>query len=319
MNYKSIIKNMKLFQKKLCIFMALSLIASLTIYSSSTDTYAASSNGANIYNLSLDKTIKKYDITGDKKKDKIKIKTEKSLTISGTKTPYVQKLTVYVNGKQCLHKSYGSGMNVSAKLIQLKNKKTLIYITAYYVGGGLNSGDFYVYKSSKLKSTISVDGLYRKVVSYWDDYAGNDRVKYVGYMEPQFHKVSGNSIYIRIDHYGNGEFNSGNELYRYDYKNGMLKMHKTFPLKYSKTSLDLKDYEQQIWPFISTKLSGKAGQGNVIPVKITSSNKAVATATRDSHLGAGFSLRINTHKRGTTILTITAADGRKAKLKLTVK
>lgn len=272
-----------------------------------------------IIKLSNNKTYKKYDITGDKKKDIIKVKT----VSYSSGSDYNKKLTVYVNGKNCLVKKYSSNVKLTIKLIRLKNKKPYLYINALNRDGTYNSGNIYKYKSSKLKSALNLTKLVGKVTSYWDDYAwdGNG-AKEVGLLSACLKKVSGNSIYIRIKHSG-GEFNAGDEVYRYNYKNGKLRMHKTFPLIVSKMTIDLEfnkefgDTGEQTWPFLST--DGKANEGSVIPVKVSSSNATVATASRDGHMGAGFSLRLKAYKKGTTIITITAADGRKAKFKLIVK
>ncbi len=128
-----------------------------------------------------------------------------------------------------------------------------------------------------------------------------------------------NSIYIRIKH-SEWRFGAGDELYRYDYKSGNLKMIKTFPLKDSQLMIDMAEQSPdgiQIWPF-----SGgydTVNQGNVIPVKVTSSNDSVVTASTNSHVYSGFSLWVKGYKKGNVVLTVKAADGRTAKLKVTVK
>ena len=276
-------------------------------------------NSAKCYDLSVNKTYKKYDVTGDKKKDTIKVKTKSASSGSA----YITGLTVYVNGKKCLTKTYGAIVKPTIKLICLKNGKPYLYISALDQYGSYNSGDIYKYKSSKLKSALNLTELVSKVKSYWDHEAwGGNGAEYVGLLSESIQKVSGNSIYIRIKHSG-GHFNAGDEVYRYDYKSGKLAMSKTFPLKYSKLTIDLENNKsygntgEQIWPFLGEY--GAPNQGSVIPVKVSSSNDAVATASGDSHMGAGFSLRLNACKKGTAVITITAADGRTAKLKLTVK
>ena len=302
-------------------FLALLFVAAMVMAFVPARSYAATTakNSAKCYDISVNKTYKKYDITGDKKKDTIKVKTVSASSGSAS----VTGLTVYVNGKKCLKKDYGAAVKPTVKLIRLKNGKPYLYISALNQDGSYNSGNIYKYKSSKLNSALNLTKLVGSVSSYWDNEAwGGNGAEYVGRLSECIEKISGNSIYIRVKHSG-GRFNAGDEVYRYDYKSGKLTMYKTFPLKYSKLTIDLENNKsygntgEQIWPFAGEY--GTPNQGSVIPVKVSSSKEAVVTASRDANMGAGFSLRLKAYKKGTAVITITAADGRTAKLKLTVK
>ena len=284
--------------------------------------YAATpvKNSAKCYDISANRVYTEYDITGDNKKDEIEVKTVSSSVDSSL----INGLTVYINKKNCLENTYSAIVKPTIKLIRLKNGKPYLYISATNQDDSYNSGDIYRYQSSKLYKVLNLTGLVGKVRSYWDDYAwdGNS-FENVGGLSECIHEVSGNCIYIRIIH-SDVHFDTGNWIYRYNYKNGKLKMHKTFPLKYSKLSIDLKKHRssygslgEQIWPFLDG--FGTSSEGNVIPVKVTSSNNAVVKAYMNSHIGSGFSLIINALRKGRATITITAADGRTAKLKVTVK
>ncbi|MDO4400851.1 MAG: hypothetical protein Q4D27_07885 [Coriobacteriia bacterium] len=101
------------------------------------------------------KTIKKYDITGDKKADKIKIK------VSGAKddgygTFFTKALVVYVNGKKLktIPSKNGEGFTASVQLLTLKNGKSFLYVEYY---GNNEDGTYalYQYRSGKIKTILT--------------------------------------------------------------------------------------------------------------------------------------------------------------------
>lgn len=99
------------------------------------------SGGAKYYDLKNGKVCKKVDLTGNKKKDKVKY------------TFKNKKLTVYVNGKKSLAFSkvkYYSYVSV----FKLKNGKAFLAVS-FGNKKGLLDGGVYQYKSGKLKKVIN--------------------------------------------------------------------------------------------------------------------------------------------------------------------
>lgn len=98
------------------------------------------SGGAKYYDIENGKVCKKVDLTGNKKKDKVKY-TFKS-----------KKLTVYVNGKKSLTFSKVKGYSY-VSVFKLKNGKAFLAVS-FDNKKGLPDGGVYQYKSGKLKKVI---------------------------------------------------------------------------------------------------------------------------------------------------------------------
>ena len=105
----------------------------------------ATSGGAKYYGIESGKVCKKVDLTGNKKKDKVKY-TFKS-----------KKLTVYVNGKKSLTFSKVKYFN-HVSVFKLKNGKTFLSVS-FTNKKGLSDGGVYQYKSGKLKKIIDFAAL----------------------------------------------------------------------------------------------------------------------------------------------------------------
>ncbi|MCI8327719.1 MAG: hypothetical protein HFI37_08100 [Lachnospiraceae bacterium] len=101
------------------------------------------------------KTYKNYDITGDKKKDTIRIQ--------GTKDQYgdyYEKISVIVNGKTAISWNHPSAYHINATLCTLKNGKPFLYL--YFPGdNGDGVNGIFQYKKGKLKQIINNDTLKR--------------------------------------------------------------------------------------------------------------------------------------------------------------
>ena len=167
---------------------------------------------AKILTLKLNKTYKKFDITGDKKKDKLKISAD--LDSNG----YIHKLAVKVKGKTVLKKTYNPGSDANlitnrvypqVKLIKLKAKKPLLYIhfstcNGYYAGGWV-----YHYKSKKMKLLLKTEKLTQ-------DYATKHPSAWRCY--EILKSANGNDISFDIGSMAE----STSVTYRYRYKKGKL-------------------------------------------------------------------------------------------------
>ena len=112
------------------------------------------------------KTIKKYDITGDKKADKIKIK------VSGAKddgygTVFTKALVIYVNGKKLktIPSKNGEGFTATVQLLTLKNGKSFLYVEYF---GNNEDGTYalYQYRSGKIKTILSDTDIPAKYCTY---------------------------------------------------------------------------------------------------------------------------------------------------------
>ena len=112
------------------------------------------------------KTVKKYDVTGDKKADKVKF------VISGVSGGYSKAMKVYINGKKQLKltDNGGTGEHATVQLATLKNGISFLYVK--YTG---NNGDgtyaVYQYKKGHLKKVLDenrVAGKYTTAHRYID-------------------------------------------------------------------------------------------------------------------------------------------------------
>ena len=189
------------------------LLMAAAVCSDTVSAAVKTAGGAKAYTLKLNKTYKKYDITGDGKADKILVKAD--VNSEG----YISTMTVRVNGKNSLTKTYYEGPDAGNSvlraypqvvLIRLKNKKPFLYIhfstyNGYYAGGWV-----YRYKSKKLQQIVDTSTLVRKYTSAvpntWRAYE-------------ILSKVSGNQVWFTIGSTSTG----ASKTYKLKYKSGKLK------------------------------------------------------------------------------------------------
>lgn len=168
------------------------------------------SNGAKAFELRENVTYSQYDVTGDKKADKIKI-------VASYKNNYVgEKISIIINGKTAFSKKTFF-FSMKTQLIKLKNGKCFMYLYGPTDNGDAEICALYQVKGSKLKRIVDFNkGFGTK--------AGN----HVG---GEVLNVSGNSATLRFRVMA---YMSGNTYadYSYRYKSGTLKkISKTGKLK----------------------------------------------------------------------------------------
>lgn len=108
--------------------------------------------------LELNRTTTSYDITGDGKKD--------TLRISGIPVPDIdgyRRLTVYVNGKQvfCDAGSYSYFYTFEASLCTLANGKPFLYLYNPLDNGDATVCGIYQYKGGKLRRVFDFNTFYQ--------------------------------------------------------------------------------------------------------------------------------------------------------------
>ncbi len=108
---------------------------------------------ARIFPLTFDRTYTKYDITGDRKADKILIKQVKKTSEYGYSYPVSED--VYVNGKKCYSISTVDEYPVIAQIIRLGNGKKYLYIENGF--NGVKYGHLLQYSSGKFVGAINTD------------------------------------------------------------------------------------------------------------------------------------------------------------------
>lgn len=109
-------------------------------------------NAETVKNITLKdgKIYRDYDITGDKKKDKLKIEMVEDSSF------WYSALNVYINEKCVLSIDYGYEEDWSnCKLLRLKNGKIFLYI---HLGGDNNDGptNLYAYENGKLVKKVDL-------------------------------------------------------------------------------------------------------------------------------------------------------------------
>lgn len=120
--------------------------------------------------LKVGKTYKKYDVTGDKKKDRFKA------TVTKNKYGEPKKITLSVNGKKTNLKG-NNAFAVRIRLYTLKNGKT--YIQVRGVSGDYTSdmwSNLYQYKKGKMRKVVNLYKYARKKDSQqqsWLRVSGN--------------------------------------------------------------------------------------------------------------------------------------------------
>lgn len=139
----------------LCVACAVGLFACLM--ATAQPAQAATAKNATVVNkhyqsekaTAYTKTVKAYDITGDKKADRLTIKT--AYTNGGYKT----NLKIYVNGRKAKTLSYTTGAfsQVRVKYLRTSSKKPFLYISL--IGVSMNGiYGVYHYKSGKLVKLV---------------------------------------------------------------------------------------------------------------------------------------------------------------------
>lgn len=148
-------------------------------------------------NLQANRTYSSYDITGDRKNDKIKIKSN----------PGSHSVSVVVNGKTVYsaHPKYFE--DVTAKLYTLKNGKPFLYLFAWDITDSSDVNGVFQYKSGKLKQVINFNTFF---------------AKYGNHQSGQILGVDGNTLHTRffLMSWSTGVSNINVD---YKYKSGSLK------------------------------------------------------------------------------------------------
>lgn len=173
---------------------------------------ATASGGAKMYTLKVNKLYTSYDITGDKRPDRIKV-----VTLKQQEGVYIG-LKVVINGKTAYtnKKATASG-KPTVKLIRLRNGKPFLYLSAFEYNPGTDLSAVFSYRSGKLKAVIdSKKALGTKFG--WDGTYGTIK------------KVSGNTITMN---YSTSTYMFGaiDATYKYTYKSGTLKTASTGTFK----------------------------------------------------------------------------------------
>ncbi|WP_373219426.1 hypothetical protein [Ruminococcus sp. 5_1_39BFAA] len=161
-----------------------------------------------VVKLKTNKTYKKYDITGDRKNDTLKIKISKHSTYG-----YYNSLAVVINGKTAysFNNKYfyaNSPYNeVDIRLYTLKNGKPFLFLYAQAENGDGPVCGVFQYKSGKLKQIINFQTLFQG---------------YGSHLSGDVISINGNKITTEyyIMSYVLGPCSV---KYNYTYKNGTLK------------------------------------------------------------------------------------------------
>ncbi len=164
----------------------------------------AKTKNPSIVNLKSGKVYKKYDITGDQKKDRILIKKYKD------KADYYTGFTISINGKKIKKdksNSWGS-ITLSTKLVTLKNGKVYLWVQGIADGGNEVWGVLYRYKSGKLIKALRF---------------ANYSEKYGRHVITDKLKVSGNRL-ITVEESVCVPLGVATYKYNYIYKDGKLKI-----------------------------------------------------------------------------------------------
>ncbi len=186
------------------------------------------------------KAVKGYDITGDKKKDKLTVKI--AYTNGGNKT----FLKIYVNGKKAKTLSYATGSfsQVRVKYLRTSSKKPFLYISL--IGVSMNGiYGVYHYKSSKLVKLVKPTSAISPKYGY---------MSILGWA-----KASGERISVRFmsltKTLGRADY-----TYAYHYKSG--KLVRTSATASDLTPVEGTSFKNQPLAF-TTKIYKAAGSGKV--------------------------------------------------------
>lgn len=153
--------------------------------------------------LQADVTYRNYDITGDRKADRILIKTIRKSSYGGD---YGTGINVLINGKSAYRFNKEIFYSVNVRIYTLKNGKPFLYL---YCAGDNDDGPSMLlqYKSKKLKKVID----FQKMFSGYGNHPSGEVVS-----------VSGNSIKARF-HLMSYTLGASQYTYTYKYKGGTLK------------------------------------------------------------------------------------------------
>lgn len=217
---------MKKFSKKIVsILLSLMLIVTASIVPSMTA--QAASSKAKMITLNTSKTTKKYDVTGDKKADKIKFVCSNSKDYS---SDWYDTLKVYINNKLAYSNKncyLYSVQEVKSKIIKLKNGKVFMLLQTI----GMNDDNYpingiYQYKKGKLKCVVNLSKPLNK---------------YSYHLNCGVTKVEGNTIHVKYELmcYSLG---SSQIVNKYTYKDGQFKLNSSGTIKYA-TTMNSKTYE----------------------------------------------------------------------------
>lgn len=157
--------------------------------------------------LKINKTYTGYDVTGDKKKDKIMIKP------GGYSYGTYKSLAVYVNGKkQTLVGNNLFFYSTSIKLYTLSNGKPFLYIDAYGDNGDGHICGIFQYKMGKWKRVLDFTTFFRP---------------YGGHLTGKVVSVNGKNIKVRF-YVMSWALGPTTIDYIYSYKDGTLKRTSTY-------------------------------------------------------------------------------------------
>ena len=184
--------------------MCLSVISVMTIMFCLRPMTSQAANPTDV-ELQEDVTCKTYDITGDRKADRILIK----ILGKGNSDYYGTGINILINGKSA-YKSNKKFQGVKARIYTLKNKKPFLYLDC--------TGD--EYDDSNKGPCVLLQykgGKFKKVIDFKNMFSG-----YGGYPSGEVVSVSGNTVKARFWlmslTLGVSEY-----TYTYKYKSGTLK------------------------------------------------------------------------------------------------
>lgn len=152
--------------------------------------------------LQPDKLYKNYDLTGNGKKDRIKIKTSKG--------EYFKTVSIIINGKK--RAVYKDINDITAKIYTLKNGKPFLYLWLVVEDWEGPVCGIFQYKSGKLKQVVNCQKFFSQKKGYEYGYA----------VHSSDIKVKGNGL--TVDFWLMCKTVGGMSCrYRFAYKNGTLK------------------------------------------------------------------------------------------------
>ncbi len=103
--------------------------------------------------LTVGRTYTQYDITGDKKPDRLRITAARS-------NPYCYNAYhVYINGKKVLSKEHTYVLNFDIRRLELKNGKVYLALVPGIDNGDSPGAAIYQYKNKRLQKAIALDTM----------------------------------------------------------------------------------------------------------------------------------------------------------------
>lgn len=183
--------------RKCLLAVVLSFIAILAI-----NPLQVQAKNPSLVKLKLGKTYTKYDVTGDKRNDKVKITQQKI-----DEYEYSYKLYVSINGKKHTLTNKWGFFDVNPSIVTLKNGKTYLWIQGF---GDDDSDPFmclYQYKGGKLLKAVT--------------FSSNGQANYAAPGRTDITKISGNTITVKQNAMSTPLGVMGYS-YNYTYKNGKI-------------------------------------------------------------------------------------------------